>query len=318
MSVTKPRLLTAVAGKRDRQRYSQDDRRAPRRSLARGEDPRDGRALGPPLDPDPCARRISRSFDHRGTALHAHRIRRPMIAPDAPAAGPPAPLKPPLRWSARRAAAAASSDIVLMAVTAVLLVDAVVGENGLLALLQARKEFAAVERALAAIAQRQRVAAPDRPPLARGSHHYRSRRPPGPQPHQARRKSLHRPRRRSPPITARREAAAEDVRPATMSVLTGTHPGGLNGTSGDCGMEGRSQGRFGSCEDSAAVPMKGTTPSPRASRTSRARIRRSCSARPMPAASRWRSRTCWPPPASWPTACTPPPTSISARTTRAS
>ncbi len=37
---------------------------------------------------------------------------------------------------------------VLAAVTVVLLVDAVVGEKGLLALLQARKEFAAVERAL--------------------------------------------------------------------------------------------------------------------------------------------------------------------------
>ena len=37
---------------------------------------------------------------------------------------------------------------VLVAVTVVLLVDAVVGEKGLLALLQARKEFAAVERAL--------------------------------------------------------------------------------------------------------------------------------------------------------------------------
>jgi cell division protein FtsB len=36
----------------------------------------------------------------------------------------------------------------LIAVTVVLLVDAVVGEKGMLALLQARKEFAAVERAL--------------------------------------------------------------------------------------------------------------------------------------------------------------------------
>ena len=38
--------------------------------------------------------------------------------------------------------------LVLMALTAVVLVDAVVGENGVLALLQARREFAAVERAL--------------------------------------------------------------------------------------------------------------------------------------------------------------------------
>jgi cell division protein FtsB len=37
---------------------------------------------------------------------------------------------------------------VLVAVTAMLLVDAIVGEKGLLTLLQARKEFAAVERAL--------------------------------------------------------------------------------------------------------------------------------------------------------------------------
>lgn len=36
----------------------------------------------------------------------------------------------------------------LLIVTAVLLVDAVVGENGVLALLQARRQFAAVERAL--------------------------------------------------------------------------------------------------------------------------------------------------------------------------
>jgi cell division protein FtsB len=36
----------------------------------------------------------------------------------------------------------------LMILTAVLLVEAVVGENGVLALLQARRQFAAVERAL--------------------------------------------------------------------------------------------------------------------------------------------------------------------------
>lgn len=38
--------------------------------------------------------------------------------------------------------------VVLMIITAVLLVDAVVGENGVLALLQARRQYAAVERAL--------------------------------------------------------------------------------------------------------------------------------------------------------------------------
>lgn len=37
---------------------------------------------------------------------------------------------------------------VLFAITVVLFIDAVVGEKGLLALLQARREFAAVERAL--------------------------------------------------------------------------------------------------------------------------------------------------------------------------
>jgi cell division protein FtsB len=36
----------------------------------------------------------------------------------------------------------------LMIVTVVLIVDAIVGENGVLALLQARRQFAAVERAL--------------------------------------------------------------------------------------------------------------------------------------------------------------------------
>jgi cell division protein FtsB len=38
--------------------------------------------------------------------------------------------------------------VVLVIITAVVLVDAVVGENGVLALLQARRQFAAVERAL--------------------------------------------------------------------------------------------------------------------------------------------------------------------------
>jgi cell division protein FtsB len=71
-----------------------------------------------------------------------------MIAPDATTSrAPRAPesptpvVRPPGRT--RRLA-----RYVLVAVTVVLLVDAVVGEKGLLALLQARKQFAAVERAL--------------------------------------------------------------------------------------------------------------------------------------------------------------------------
>jgi cell division protein FtsB len=71
-----------------------------------------------------------------------------MIAPDAPSSravrgseiSTPV-VRPPGRT--RRFARYA-----LIAVTVVLLVDAVVGEKGMLALLQARKEFAAVERAL--------------------------------------------------------------------------------------------------------------------------------------------------------------------------
>jgi cell division protein FtsB len=38
--------------------------------------------------------------------------------------------------------------VALLIITAVLLVDAVVGENGVLALIEARRQFAAVERAL--------------------------------------------------------------------------------------------------------------------------------------------------------------------------
>jgi cell division protein FtsB len=71
-----------------------------------------------------------------------------MIAPDTPlsraaaaAEGAPPVVRPAGR--ARRLA-----RYVLVVVTVVLLVDAVVGEKGLLALLQARKQFAAVERAL--------------------------------------------------------------------------------------------------------------------------------------------------------------------------
>ena len=71
-----------------------------------------------------------------------------MIAPDAPnsrAARVPEPSTPVARPPGR---ARRFVRYVLAAVTVVLLVDAVVGEKGLLALLQARKEFAAVERAL--------------------------------------------------------------------------------------------------------------------------------------------------------------------------
>lgn len=72
-----------------------------------------------------------------------------MIAPDAPAARAartPEPTPPLARPPGRTRRLA---RYILVAVTVVLLVDAVVGEKGLLALLQARKEFAAVERALA-------------------------------------------------------------------------------------------------------------------------------------------------------------------------
>jgi cell division protein FtsB len=59
----------------------------------------------------------------------------------APSPVPTAPPRPPGRG--RRLV-----RVVLMIITAVLLVDAIVGENGVLALLQARRQFAAVERAL--------------------------------------------------------------------------------------------------------------------------------------------------------------------------
>jgi cell division protein FtsB len=71
-----------------------------------------------------------------------------MIAPDtSPGRGPkhgeaPAPLSRPAGRAGRWI------RYVLVAMTVVLLVDAVFGDKGLLALLQAQKQFAAVERAL--------------------------------------------------------------------------------------------------------------------------------------------------------------------------
>ncbi len=56
-------------------------------------------------------------------------------------AAPPPPLPAARRW-------AGLARYVLVFVTAVLLVDAVFGEKGVLALVQARREFSAVERAL--------------------------------------------------------------------------------------------------------------------------------------------------------------------------
>jgi cell division protein FtsB len=69
-----------------------------------------------------------------------------MIAPDAPTsrAARASEIVPGSRPGRTRRLA----RYALVAITVVLLVDAVVGEKGLLALLQARKEFAAVERAL--------------------------------------------------------------------------------------------------------------------------------------------------------------------------
>jgi cell division protein FtsB len=70
-----------------------------------------------------------------------------MIAPEAPA-GRPRGHNPPTPDSRPPGRTRHLTRYVLIAVTVVLLVDAVVGEKGLLALLQARKQFAAVERAL--------------------------------------------------------------------------------------------------------------------------------------------------------------------------
>ena len=67
--------------------------------------------------------------------------RRRATGADAPATGRPATGRP---GRARRFV-----RYVLAAATTILLVDALVGDKGLLALLQARREFAAVERALA-------------------------------------------------------------------------------------------------------------------------------------------------------------------------
>jgi cell division protein FtsB len=58
----------------------------------------------------------------------------------------PAPAAAPLSRSSGRGPRIAR--FVLLFITAVVLVDAIVGENGLLALLKARRTFAAVERAL--------------------------------------------------------------------------------------------------------------------------------------------------------------------------
>jgi cell division protein FtsB len=58
---------------------------------------------------------------------------------------PPSPSSGPARCGGRGRRLV---RFALLIVTAVLLVDAVVGENGVLALLQARRQFAAVERAL--------------------------------------------------------------------------------------------------------------------------------------------------------------------------
>lgn len=57
----------------------------------------------------------------------------------------PTPLPPPSNPPARGRRLV---RVGLLVITAILLIDAVVGENGVLALLQARRQFAAVERAL--------------------------------------------------------------------------------------------------------------------------------------------------------------------------
>jgi cell division protein FtsB len=61
----------------------------------------------------------------------------------APASPPPASGSPRPGGRSRRLV-----RVALIIVTVVLMVDAIVGENGVLALLQARRQFAAVERAL--------------------------------------------------------------------------------------------------------------------------------------------------------------------------
>lgn len=71
-----------------------------------------------------------------------------MIAPDSPAGGSPRGVDLSTPSSRPPGRTRRFTRYALVAVTVVLLVDAVVGEKGLLALLQARKQFAAVERAL--------------------------------------------------------------------------------------------------------------------------------------------------------------------------
>ena len=64
--------------------------------------------------------------------------RDPAAPPPVPITGPPKPANRSRRWI----------RVSLIALTIVVFVDAVVGENGVLSLLQARRQFAAVERAL--------------------------------------------------------------------------------------------------------------------------------------------------------------------------
>ena len=71
------------------------------------------------------------------------------MTPRDPAAAPAGPAAPAVAGGARpNGHGRRFLRLGLIAVTIVVFVDAVVGENGVLALLQARREFAAVERAL--------------------------------------------------------------------------------------------------------------------------------------------------------------------------
>jgi len=71
-----------------------------------------------------------------------------MIAPDTSRGRGPKPGEAPAPISRPAGRAGRLIHYVLVAMTVVLLVDAVFGDKGLLALLQAQKQFAAVERAL--------------------------------------------------------------------------------------------------------------------------------------------------------------------------